>query len=696
MTDRLRLRTHARFRDVVLFALIATTSWLIGWHYPAAFRSSGGEAGFYQIEFGPAVMVACGRPFENPDLRHAPELESFLQRKTRAFVCADLPKAVPTKPLNSLQAGSRYLFGAVAGVWRGVGIRWEALDLVSALLFSAAVTCLYTAVRIAVGPWPAFLVAAIWMTSPMHLGNLPHLRDYAKAPFFAAMLLACAAAVRVVNPSRLPVIGVVFGALQGIGFGMRTDVLLNLPPFLMAVVAGRSDGLSHALRAKLACATLTVAAFAVVALPILRVYSTQSALWHLALLGLTTPFDAPLNVRPATYELGYVYDDSYVSTVVHAYWNRTHEGRPAIPFGTAAYGAACAAYYGAIARVFPGDLTTRAVGSVLRVLDLPFSITYGRVPAGVTHPLLTWLAERRAAFLLALRGAGPMAALLVVFTVAAQVPRQGAVLCLLIVNFAAYPFLQFQIRHVFHLEWLSVALLVTGLAFLWRMIRSSPRLVDNTARLGWMRAGARGAMVVAMCLTAVGITLVIARAVQRPRVQALLSSYESAATETIITKEEPLGDGRTLLRADLFDRTADGDRVQAEMLSVRIDRRTCTAAKSALTVRYGRLAHDSPDLSWARAVPRGIVSVFLPAYAVDYQGQRQFEFLGLEVATELAPCVRVRKFADPRSFPLLLDAVRSSEWESATLTQRVYLGSALPERVWLLLTRGWPSIATLG
>src|SRR5262245_38582363 len=49
---------------------------------------------FYQNEFAPAVMAACGRGYVAPVVRTIPSLQSFLSLETGSFECADLPAKV--------------------------------------------------------------------------------------------------------------------------------------------------------------------------------------------------------------------------------------------------------------------------------------------------------------------------------------------------------------------------------------------------------------------------------------------------------------------------------------------------------------------------------------------------------------------------------------------------------------------------
>ena len=72
-----------------------------------------------------------------------------------------------------------------------------------------------------------------------------------------------------------------------------------------------------------------------------------------------------------------------------------------------AYDQACQAYFALLAKTFPGDLTTRMVASVERVLNFPFGQPQGHVPVGVSNPTLRSLWEARASLMKTFDGAGP-------------------------------------------------------------------------------------------------------------------------------------------------------------------------------------------------------------------------------------------------------------------------------------------------
>ena len=82
--------TPAHVVDLAIGLLIFCSGTWVGVRAVQAFRAAGGAQEFYQSEFGPAVMVACGGGFRNPDTRTAPALAAFLSQQSDRFDCGSL------------------------------------------------------------------------------------------------------------------------------------------------------------------------------------------------------------------------------------------------------------------------------------------------------------------------------------------------------------------------------------------------------------------------------------------------------------------------------------------------------------------------------------------------------------------------------------------------------------------------------
>src|SRR6185436_13700026 len=127
--------------------------------------------------------------------------------------------------------------------------------------------------RLAMGRALAAAAALAIMVSALHLGNLPGLRDYAKAPFILGLLLIAAhLAARSGRPRSPAVLAAIFGATLGIGFGFRNDIVVVVPVFVVALLLWDRPRDAGAVRSRLAALAAAVAAFAICAWPILSAY----------------------------------------------------------------------------------------------------------------------------------------------------------------------------------------------------------------------------------------------------------------------------------------------------------------------------------------------------------------------------------------------------------------------------------------
>jgi hypothetical protein len=679
--------------DAALLIALLLVSYVAASAYLPRFRDAGFRASFYQASFGPAVMQACGRGFVNPEVEAGTALDEFLAARVDALACDRLAPAIAARALEPYQGASLWLLRASAIVWSILGVSWPALDVIAGVLFSLAVGAAFVATRLLLGRTTGLIVTLLWATSPMHLGNVANLRDYAKAPFFAAMLAAAAIVVLARRPRDVVVVAAVFGLIQAIGFGMRTDVILNLAPFLVALFFVRPEPWRANLRIKFAAAAACLLVFAVAAWPVLSAYREGSALWHVSLLGLSTPFDAALNLRPAAYDFGHVYNDSYVAATVSAFSHRVRPGAPLPTFASPAYDALCAAYYGAIATTFPADVLSRMIGATLTVLNLPFTISYGYAPAGVTDAWLVSLAERRAQIMLTLSGAGPVVLMLVLMLLAARHLRAALTIGVLILAWTAYPFLQFQGRHVFHLELLTLGLLGALAALVVEWIR---RPVAPELRV---RALGQGAGLVLGTLSLIVGGLTLARAVQEPRARALLQSYASAPRQPLDLSREPGADGLVRLTPRVLEAplpqghaatflvvevTGNGESRQVPV-AIKYDER-----EPALRLDFSR----SRDV---HVEAGGRAQVYFPAYAMYQNGQVLSRFQSIEVPQQDAERVRLYRLGGAEHWPLWLETiVEESTGQAPPLAQRLYLKLLVPERVWLKAVQWWPQLSSVG
>jgi hypothetical protein len=646
--------------DWWLAAVLFSAAVIIGSIYVRAFERSGARSPvdlrtlsersmwFGQSEFGAAVALACGRGFVDPGYNLTPALSAFLTVSSDRFSCADLPSVLPPRPLNVTQRLYRYLMWTTAGVWAVRGVSWSGLWPLYGVLYGATVAVCYGLFRLGMGRPLAFAAALAIAVSPQHLSQLPGLRDYAKAPFILGLILIAGHLARRSADSRpLGALAGLFGAVLGIGFGFRNDIVIVVPLLLAAILLWQPPRDARALRMRLGGLFIAGVMFMIAAWPILSAYSSGSNSGHVALMGLMPPFEQPLGVAHSVYEWGYTFRDEFAETLINSYTNRV-QGHP-VTYLSAEYDRAMVGYLLQIARHWPADMVTRAYGAVLQVVNLPFR-TLG-----------------------ILEGIGVPGVMLALLLVGRTKPLCGIVLLAALLFIAGYPAIQFQPRHYFHLEfigWLALGFLaqraIAGGTLMARVCRSRaplPRLSRGDLR-----------RTATFALTAVGIVflpIAAARLYQQRHVRDLLREYADAAREPVAT--ETIDDrGRTLLQASAL--WADRDpqqRVSTQYIAATFSPATCPAVRLPITFRYdaGDAWHDfSLDVTLTLLRGDAPTHVFFPAYYVDGASR----FAGIDVPSGFEACVQeVSRVRDLRTNPMLLNLTLAPNWDTGPLYQRL-------------------------
>jgi hypothetical protein len=157
-----------------------------------SFTRAGNKPQFYQAQFGPAALWACGRGFVNPPtpaivldplpgyLRSntpAPGFESFsafLRGERNSFDCGELPSSFAAEPPVQFQGTARYLLMLAAIVWSVSGISWPALNVIGPIFGGLTAACIYLLARTGMGRLLAGAIAMLWVTSPLQLSQMPH------------------------------------------------------------------------------------------------------------------------------------------------------------------------------------------------------------------------------------------------------------------------------------------------------------------------------------------------------------------------------------------------------------------------------------------------------------------------------------------------------------------------------------------
>jgi hypothetical protein len=628
----------------IVMALLAGSS-LWATRFWNAWTAQGGEPVFYQHYFEPAVMIACGRGFVAAQSR-PPALEDFLNRRRDSFDCRDLPGDLHVGREYLFQGAWIYLLTTVGWSWRLLGISWSRMGPLFGLLFGIVIALAYGIFRLGMGRVMAIVCALGLATSYVHLINLPHLRDYAKAPFALALVLILGLVVtRPVRRVTLLGLAAAYGGVLGIGYGFRTDFLANLPALALVLFAFLDGGVFKHLSLKVAATLLYVATFVVVSWPVTSlVYKQGGCQWHVALLGLQSPFDGYLRVAPAPYDFGHAYSDGFIYWTIAGYEQRMNPAAGHLTFCSHEYDVQSGHYLRDIASAFPADLIVRAYASVLQVVEMPF-LSWASPLTG----WVSWLYEARETLLRPRIGWGVYVCAAALLVASGASLRIGVFLLFMLAYWGGYPAIQFQDRHHFHLEfitWWAFGFLVHRAAVaLWSLRRGLPPATVMARGLG------RSAALAAATAVFVTGVLGVARWYQRRQAWAIFDAY-------IAAPKMPLAADGSL--------PPDPGRTWPELLEVELDEAAC-GPKPAVTFRHQTTPADG-DLSRTmtlthRATAPGVTRIFLPVFET---------FKAVEFSDARPGCVTgAYRVADLRPFPLVLGVTLPADWKNLALHQRL-------------------------
>lgn len=657
--------------DVAALVAIAVAGFLIGALYVRTFRATGAPQDFGQLEFGAAVAMACGHGFVDPGYTLTPALYEFLQQKRDRLSCDDLPARIPDNPPNLTQRLYRYLMETVAIVWMVRGVSWGSLWPLFGVLFALTLSAAYGLFRLAARPVLAVVATAALAVSTVHVGYVVYLRDYAKAPFILALILILGWMATWAVSRRFVLLAAAFGVILGVGFGFRNDLLVVVPPFVAVVAVGIRGGIRRNLRLKAACLCAAALAFTIVAWPVMKGYGKGSNTGHVMLLGLMTPFDAPLGISDSIYDWGYVYLDSLADATVNSYTSRV-DGHPVASFSPE-YDRAMFRYMFEIARHWPADMLARGYASVLKVFDMPFAAgSYqNTIPYGVKSEYLRAFYEHYNPWLLALNGSGVVLIALPLVVIGASSVSGALLLTLLLVYFGAYPAIQFNIRHFFHLEFVSWwALAFLAERFIVVLREAVPAVIRGNytwrARLTRPFANMCAYAVIA-AIVVIGPLLAL-RSYQERHLRGFFQSYAAAAVTPLAVVPSPAAPGRTLLETrDLWTGRDQSEYISTAYVVVEFSPDSCDALELPVTLRYqtvGDPTDFSRPLNIRLAVGQAPERLFFPAYFLG----RYSHFAGIDVPERLASCVsKVSRVADLAPFRLLPTIRFTPGWREAKL-----------------------------
>ncbi|HNR36077.1 MAG TPA: hypothetical protein PKO36_12910 [Candidatus Hydrogenedentes bacterium] len=221
--------------------------------------------------FGASLLWAMGRGMHGTT-EITPEMAEFFTQQRPSLSPEEIPPDLTRFPTTGkFHVDRLYMLYAVGILWRLFGISWASVKIFWAAVFGVTGVLTYGIFRLGMNRWLSLAGTVLTLASPVMLGQLPWLRSFCKAPFLLAVMLAAGyLLLREVRPRTLLWLSLVTGFVIGIGFGFRQDAVMGLPALLAVVALGTRVAHRTPGRFRLAAALALVGAFAIPAWPVLR------------------------------------------------------------------------------------------------------------------------------------------------------------------------------------------------------------------------------------------------------------------------------------------------------------------------------------------------------------------------------------------------------------------------------------------
>jgi hypothetical protein len=631
---------------IVLGVFFAAGDW--GRRYWNHSLELGRHPAFYQLYFEPAVMLACGKGFA-VTVPQLPAVGRFLREETSTFDCNEIPSNATLIREGLYQGSARYLMTAVGWTWRSVGISWRRLGPLAGWLFGVTIAAAYGIFRLGMGRVLAVLCAWALSLSPLHVLNLPGIRDYSKAPFMLLLILLLGLAVTR-RPSWRSVlsISVAAGLVLGIGYGFRSDLLIVVPAFLgmtLFLDAGWRDRLKYG---SAGFAVLLVVFYAIARPVIESVSYSWNCQWHTTVIGLSDPMTRNLQLRIPAYDWFAGFSDELVYSTTTTYAARTQPGLGHIEFCGPAYDAVTRSFMLDVARRTPADFLVRAYASALQMVQLPFRWRDAPMP----HVAVYYYKIRNAITTFS-ETAGLYLVGSAVLLIATSSTRLGLFVIGFLLYFGGYPAAQFSNRHFFHLEFITW----WALGFLVQQFITvvANRVLKRPVRLPSPHAFGRAALLLSGCAAMLWVALVIARQYQEKAIAPLMQQYATADVDPVGTE----ADGPLYRTPAVSPRRTDPE--IADLIAVDLNESQCPEGSTLKFVYDRSRLGYGPEIAIRRDQPPTKTRVFTPVYAM---------FQGVSVGGTAPGCLagvyRVRR---PESFTLMPQVTLRPGWEKEPLYQ---------------------------
>ena len=551
-------RSCVRWRPGIAAALFlfAVGACLGSYSYRQTFEAQGNPMGALLPEFRPAVLFASGRGMIIPEELDVPALEAFLSLDTATFDPVSLPHEIPGSHLfcsaqSSFAQSHWLLFYSMGWCWRIFGISHSSLQYLCALFYGFAAVALHLVFRLGMGRMTSIVGALMVLLLPPFLGVAPLLRDFSKAPFILLFIALAGNVLKQRGSGRtLLQYSMLLGVVVGIGYGFRQDMLICVPVLLATLLFAPLHGNWRFLY-RVSALALAVGIFVLTALPSLTGVRSDSGSvsTHTLFQGLSRQTEQEMGFGDAPYDLLLHPFDTEVHAVVNAHARMRGVTGPMDFYLSPLYGSSGRQLFFEWARAFPADLFARGLASIETTARLsslateyhsyePFAgSALGRKLEPWHDWYHRWIDRYGLLFILA-----------ALFVVAMKSIYLALGMLLIMGWFMAYPNLLFEVRHAFHLSfvtlWAVLFLVSNGVHRIFCCSGIST-LKEKRSELS-RAAKVAGGVFLGLGIGAFAVLLVL-RGVQGSNVSHLSGRYQDAILDPVDTVVES-ADYRALVR----------------------------------------------------------------------------------------------------------------------------------------------------
>lgn len=454
-------RSH---KEWILAAILFIGAFLAGLAHLESFRGEHSAVVSIEYLYGPAVMMASGKGFINPDYAEYPELKAFLKGQVESFSPDLLPDTVKTAP-STMAAYHRYLLYTVGLVWRICGISWKYLEPMLAFFLAWYALSLYVLFRFFVSRTLAFLSALLLTVSPAVFLLVFDLRDFSKAPFTITLFCILLWLFMKGPTWRQKLLGALFlGITHGLFMGFRQDALIFLPLCVCILVIPVFLKRQEALWKSLSPLFLYVCLFFALAAPMFQHMDGNAQPQHVLVQGFARDRMDQLGMKQTSYQALVSGADYYTFAALSDFAERHSALTTPKLLDDEASSIAGQQWLQEALFLYPADLATRGWAAIWRILRYADAFPPFFAEATPVHQFFNHLHQSFAFFM---HRAGLPLTLLAFILLAMRFPGRALFFFSVSSYVLGYTALQAVCRHTFHLSFfpfLVTAWLIQSLA----------------------------------------------------------------------------------------------------------------------------------------------------------------------------------------------------------------------------------------